>query len=99
MARLFVLAAGAAISALLAQCQTPVLHSSVGVFLDFDSVPGKMPLEIMKKEVAALLKPAGISLDWRVAGESRGDESFDRLVVLKFRGKCKLEASTPEAER
>ena len=42
MARVFVLAAGAAISALVAQCQTPVRQPSVGVFLDFDSVPGKM---------------------------------------------------------
>jgi hypothetical protein len=97
MARVFVLAAGAAISALVAQCQTPVLHPSVGVFLDFDSVPGKLSLEVMKKEVDALLKPSGVSLDWRLSEENHGDESFAGLVVLKFKGKCKVESWNPES--
>jgi hypothetical protein len=92
MARVFVLAAGAAISALLAQCQTPTGKPSVGVFLDFDSVPGKKSVEIMKHEVDELLRPSGVSLDWRLAGENHGDESFAGLVVLKFKGKCKVEA-------
>jgi hypothetical protein len=97
MARVLVLAAGAAFSALLAQCQAPPFHPSVGVFLDFDSAPGKMSVEVMKKEVDALLKPSGISLDWRLAGENHGDESFAGLVVLKFKGKCKVEGWNGEA--
>jgi hypothetical protein len=92
MVRVFALAACAAISTFLAQCQTPVLHPSIGVFLDFDSAPGKLSLEVMKKEVAALLKPSGVSLDWRLAKKNHGDESFAGLVVLKFKGKCKVES-------
>ena len=30
-------------------------------------------------------------MDWRVAGDNHGDESFAGLVVLKFKGKCKVE--------
>src|SRR3954468_18869318 len=97
MVRVFALAAGSAISALLAQCQTLPFHASVGVFLDFDSAPGKISVEVMKKEVDALLKPSGISLDWRLAGENHGDESFAGLVVLKFKGKCKVEGWNGEA--
>jgi hypothetical protein len=70
---------------------------TVGVFLDFDNVPGKAPIEAMKKEVDALLKSSGVSLDWRMAGENRGKESFDGLVVLKFRGLCRAEASQPDS--
>jgi len=95
MARVFVLAAGAALSALLGQCQTPLVHPSVGVFLDFDSAPGKLSLAVMKKEVDALLRPSGVSLDWRLAEENHGDESFAGLVVLKFKGKCKVESWNP----
>jgi hypothetical protein len=65
---------------------------TVGVFLDFDSVPGNVPVAVMKKEVAALLKSSGVSLDWRMVGENTGAESFDGLVVLKFHGKCRVEA-------
>jgi hypothetical protein len=96
MARVFVLAAGAAISALAAECQTHPVNPSVGVFLDFDSAPAKMSVEVMKKEVDALLKPSGISLDWRLTDDNHGDESFAGLVVLKFKGKCKVEAWNSE---
>ena len=80
--------------AFTAAAQTP----TVGVFLDFDSVPGKVPVAVMKKEVAALLKDSGVSLDWRMVGENTGAESFDGLVVLKFQGKCRVEA-WPENDR
>jgi hypothetical protein len=96
MVRVFVVAAGTAVFALLAFCESPPVHKvstpTVGVFLDFDSVPGKASVEAMKSEVDALLKPSGVAVDWRVAGQSHGDESFNGLVVLKFKGKCKVEA-------
>jgi hypothetical protein len=63
---------------------------SVGVFLDFDSVPGAASVDVMKKEVNSLLK--GISLNWRLVSENHGDEPFNGLVVLRFHGKCKVES-------
>jgi len=65
---------------------------SVGVFLDFDNVPAKAPVETMKKEVESLLKSSGVTLDWRTTGNNHGDETFDGLVVLKFHGKCRVES-------
>jgi len=90
MTRVLVLAAGAALSALLAFCESPA-KPSVGVFLDFDSVPGTNSVEIMKHEVDHLLKPSGVSVDWRLAADNHGSESFTGLVVMKFKGKCKVE--------
>jgi hypothetical protein len=93
MFRAPLLAALAAFVVLSASAQTP----TVGVFLDFDTAPSKAPVEVMKKEVEALLKNSGVTLDWRMAADHRGDESFDGLVVLKFQGTCRAEPSDPAA--
>lgn len=66
--------------------------SSVGVFMLFDSVPGAGAVELMESEVEDLLKPAGLSLVWRLASENQGSETFAGLVVLKFKGRCKPDA-------
>ena len=97
MVRVFWLAAGAALTAILSFGQNPPVSNnipSVGVFLDFDSVPGQLPVVEMKKEVDKILKPSGVALDWRMASENHGNEVFSGLVVLKFKGKCKLEGWT-----
>ena len=94
MVRALRVAAFVAFSALLSFGQNPPASKnipSVGVFLDFDSVPGQVPVDAMKKEVDKILKPSGVALDWRMASENHGDEVFAGLVVLKFKGKCKLE--------
>lgn len=61
--------------------------------MEFDSTPGAASVEVMKKEVDDLLKPAGLSLDWRLIKENHGNEPFAGLVVLKFKGECKAEAA------
>jgi hypothetical protein len=62
---------------------------AVGVFLDFDSVPGTTSVDVMKKEVDSLLK--GVKLNWRLLSENHGNEPFAGLVVLRFKGSCKVE--------
>jgi hypothetical protein len=99
MARVFMFAATAALTALLAFAQKPPASKgtpSIGVFLDFDSVPGRVPVEVMKQEADKILRPSGVSLDWRLASENHGNEAFDGLVLVKFRGKCRVESWTPE---
>lgn len=68
---------------------------TVGVFMDFDSTPGSVWLSVMQREVADLLKPAGIAVNWRFTAENRGDESYSRLVVLKFTGACRADRVMP----
>ena len=102
MARVLALAAGAALSVLLAQAQDPQARSprpSVGIYLDFDSAPGALAVETMKHEVDSILEPSGLTLGWRLAKENHGDEAFAGLVVLKFKGRCKIETwTTPEID-
>ncbi len=66
----------------------------VGVFMEFESKPGAAALETMEREVGVLLKPSGITLDWRLARENRGNKSFAGLVLLKFKGSCRAEPAT-----
>jgi hypothetical protein len=79
------LAIGAFLFSAVAWCQT------VGVFLQFDSAPNGAALEVMKREVDTLLRPSGVSVGWRMASENRGNESFANLVLLNFKGKCRVE--------
>jgi hypothetical protein len=64
---------------------------SVGVFIDFDAVPSERSVAAMKKEAGDILSSAGFQLDWRLLSQNRGEESFSNVVVVKFRGKCRLE--------
>jgi len=70
--------------------ETPSLPP-VGVFMIFDSTPGLASLDLMKSEVNQLFQPSGLSLDWRLAKDNHGDQSFAGLVVLKFRGSCQAD--------
>jgi len=76
---------------LAAAAQTPPNSAplpSVGVFMIFDSRPGNEAIDLMKAEVNQLLQPAGLDLKWRLASENRGNQPFDDLVVLQFKGSC-----------
>lgn len=42
----------------------------------------------MRKEANAVLDHVGIKIAWRMVSENQGDEPFERLVVVKFTGKC-----------
>jgi hypothetical protein len=64
---------------------------TLGVYMDFDSTPGKSSLAIMKDEVDSLLDSAGVKVNWRMIQENRGNETYSRLVVLKFTGACKVD--------
>ena len=64
---------------------------TLGVYMDFDAAPGNSSLTVMQREVDALLKPTGISVNWRLVRENHGDETYSRLVVLKFTGNCQAD--------
>ena len=97
--RLLVLAACAAVLALIAQGQAssgpPSISPLIGVYLDFDHIPEGVPVEVMERAVESLLKPAGVTLAWRLTGENLGTESFSGLAVLKFKGRCDVNAPRP----
>ena len=68
-----------------------VKHPAIGVFIDFDAVPSQRSVDEMKKEAGKIMQTAGYELDWRALSQNRGQERFHDVVVVKFRGKCRLE--------
>jgi len=72
-------------------------ETSVGIFVDFETQPAAMALQVMKKEAAGILRPSGIVLNWRDLSQNRGTESFAGLVVLHFRGKCQVQSWAAES--
>ena len=99
MPQLFPLAVCMAVSALFSFAQSPLAVKAaplVGVFLDFDSVPGAPSLAVMKKEVENLLERSGLSIAWRTTSENHGDSPFAMVVVLKFKGMCKAGWTPPQ---
>jgi hypothetical protein len=67
-------------------------HPAVAVFMDFDSTPGDASVAVMKHEAEALLKASGVALNWRMEDPSHGTKPSPGLVVVRFRGRCRVEA-------
>lgn len=63
---------------------------SLTIVLDFRGAHSNQSVEAMKREVQSIMKGTGLSLDWRSRADAVG-QSFDHLVVVRFKGKCILE--------
>lgn len=62
----------------------------VTIAFDFQGKYSDRAVAEMKKEAAGILKDAGLKLDWKSLQQAR-TEVHDRLVVVRFKGKCILE--------
>ncbi len=57
----------------------------------FDGPYSEKSLVEMKRELGTILQDSGIRVDWRDQSDVAASESFPNLVVVKFRGKCRME--------
>lgn len=64
--------------------------STLTVVLDFRGAHSDRSVTAMERETEGILKSSGLHLDWRFAGEA-AHETFDDLVVVQFKGACKVE--------
>lgn len=72
-------------------------NPNIGIYLTFDSTPAELPLQVMAHEVELLMQPSGVSLDWRLASLNRGDEPFAGVVLIRFKGACRVGANLDAA--
>jgi hypothetical protein len=75
--------------ALLASANTRP-SSKLTVVLDFQGVRSDQSVTEMERETEGILKASGLHLDWRMAADAVS-ETFDDLVVVQFKGACKVE--------
>jgi hypothetical protein len=73
----------------LAVAASPV-HSALTIVLEFQGPHSDRSIDEMKHELETVMKGTGLTFDWRTRSQARG-ESFDNLVVVRFKGKCVLE--------
>ena len=62
----------------------------IAVFLDFETQPSETSVSTMEQEIATILKPSGLQLDFRMLHDRTSEETFSDLVVLKFKGSCQM---------
>lgn len=65
---------------------------TIGIFMQFDTVPSPVSFAEMKKEVAHIMDETGLRLNWRFVKDNRGREGFSDLIVVRFKGKCQVDA-------
>ena len=82
------LALGCASGASIAPQAIP---ASLTVVFQFDGPHSDKSFQEMKQELGVILKDSGIQIDWRERNQVSSSESFSNLVVVKFRGACKID--------
>ena len=70
----------------------------IAVFVDFESQPSLQSVEQMRTEIAAILKPSGLTLDWHSLQDSQSTNSYPDLVVLRFKGSCQVRNPPMDSE-
>jgi hypothetical protein len=74
----------------------PVMAApAVTLVLQFDQGYSTESLGVMEREVASIVSESGIKVDWRMLGDVRSSDSFESLVVVRFRGACNMEPAAP----
>jgi hypothetical protein len=67
----------------------------IGIYLQFDSAPGPASIRTMEAKVEELLSPSGLALDWRMTDANKGTNPVSGLVVLTFKGACRIGIAVP----
>ena len=70
----------------------------IAIFVDFESQPSLQSVEQMRTEIAAILKPSGLTLDWHSLQDSQSTNSYPDLVVLRFKGSCQVRNPPMDSE-
>ncbi|SPF55179.1 conserved hypothetical protein [Candidatus Sulfopaludibacter sp. SbA4] len=78
----------------LAVLPAPGQVESVAVYTGFQKQPPQTVLESMQEEVAAIMAPGGLRLNWRSLDRIRG-EVFSELAVARFKGNCAASGLMP----
>jgi hypothetical protein len=85
----------AALLAILCAPVPIVAASAVTLVLQFDQAYSARSLDVMEREVALIVSESGVKVDWKLLADVRSSDSFEFLVVVRFRGACNMEPAPP----
>ena len=82
----------AALAADLAEVKEPGEDPPpITIYTHFEQSASTVSVDTMKEELEAILQPVGLALEWRSLDAARGRESAVELVVVTFKGNCRME--------
>jgi len=64
--------------------------SNLTIVLSFKGAHSQQSITYMQREAEVILRPTGLSLDWKMAQEASQGNYAD-LVVVQFKGTCRVE--------
>jgi|HubBroStandDraft_6_1064221.scaffolds.fasta_scaffold158597_2 hypothetical protein len=72
--------------------QTKTPSSPLAILFRFDGPTSEAGFQEMRRELRILMAPSNVQPEWRDRATISASESFDRLVVVDFHGRCRMEA-------
>lgn len=82
-------------AALLIIFCVPAPAAAVTLVLQFDHDYSSRSLDAMEREVASIVSDSGIKVDWKLLNDVHSSDSFESLVVIRFKGACNMEPAPP----
>jgi hypothetical protein len=62
---------------------------TMAVVMKFDQQYSPVSLAAMERELESIMSACNLSVQWRMLNDSTSKETFNDLVVARFRGKCR----------
>jgi len=72
---------------------------AIGLLTEFPASASAAVRQEFRHETERVMAAAGVDLIWRNLRDSRAQESFDRLVVIRFRGECAVPRAVSHGRR
>lgn len=70
-------------------------RSTVAVLMDFDEHYSPVTVTAMEQELESIMRACSLDIQWRVLDDFSSQETFNNLVVARFRGKCTGDVPEP----
>lgn len=66
----------------------------IAIYTQFDQSPSGLTVEHMKNELESIMAPLALQFRWRPLEAANGREAMAQIVVVRFNGKCQVDALT-----
>lgn len=76
----------------IACASAPVMAApAITLVLEFEGGYSTQSLAAMKRELASIVGESGIKVDWRFLSDVHSSDTFESMVVVRFRGACVMQ--------
>ena len=73
-------------------------QATLGIVLRFDRPYSESMLTAMEEEAGTILRPSGLTIQWRLFQDAVGKPFDYPLLVVRFRGQCEIQAGLGDGD-